>query len=77
MVTYDETLLCFGGYGYPSSTTQPGAGTASTLMVEDGLTRSMHMTLGQVRVCGMDGNCLQHINSSLHTCTQEHGPPLQ
>ena len=25
MVTYDETLLCFGGYGYPSSTTQPGA----------------------------------------------------
>ena len=34
------------------------------------------MTLGQVRVCGMDGNCLQccnmthypvvHINSSLH-----------
>ena len=25
MVTYDETLLCFGGYGTPSGTTQPGA----------------------------------------------------
>ena len=25
MVTYDETLLCFGGYGFPSSTTQLGA----------------------------------------------------
>ena len=25
IVTYDETLLCFGGYGFPSSTTQPGA----------------------------------------------------
>ena len=25
MVTYDETLLCFGGYGIPSGTTQPGA----------------------------------------------------
>ena len=25
MVTYDETLLCFGGYGYPSGITQPGA----------------------------------------------------
>ena len=25
IVTYDETLLCFGGYGYPSTTTQPGA----------------------------------------------------
>ena len=25
MVTYDETLLCFGGYGIPSGITQPGA----------------------------------------------------
>ena len=25
MVTYDETLLCFGGYGFPFDTTQPGA----------------------------------------------------
>ena len=25
MVTYDETLLCFGGYGFPSGITQPGA----------------------------------------------------
>ena len=25
MVTYDEILLCFGGYGFPSDTTQPGA----------------------------------------------------
>ena len=25
MVTHDETLLCLGGYGFPSSTTQPGA----------------------------------------------------
>ena len=25
MVTYDEKLLCFGGYGFPSSITQPGA----------------------------------------------------
>ena len=25
MVTYNETLLCFGGYGFPSDTTQPGA----------------------------------------------------
>ena len=25
MVTYDETLLCFGGYGEASDTTQPGA----------------------------------------------------
>ena len=25
MVTYDETLLCFGGYGKPSGTTQSGA----------------------------------------------------
>ena len=25
MVTYDETLLFFGGYGFPSGITQPGA----------------------------------------------------
>ena len=37
MVTYDETLLCFGGYGYPSSTTQPGAEFTKDSNYTDGI----------------------------------------
>ena len=36
MVTYDETLLCFGGYGIPSSTTQPGAEFTKSSKYTDG-----------------------------------------
>ena len=36
MVTYDETLLCFGGYGIPSSTTQPGAEFTKNSRFTDG-----------------------------------------
>ena len=36
MVTYDETLLCFGGYGIPSDTTQPGAEFTKNSKFTDG-----------------------------------------
>ena len=36
MVTYDETLLCFGGYGYPSGITQPGAEFTKNSKYTDG-----------------------------------------
>ena len=37
IITYEETLLCFGGYGYPSSTTQPGAEFAKSSKFTDGI----------------------------------------
>ena len=36
MVTYDETLLCFGGYGIPSGITQPGAEFTKSSKFTDG-----------------------------------------
>ena len=44
MVTYDETLLCCGGYGFLSSTTQPGAEFTKDSKYTDGrgLTNEFH-----------------------------------
>ena len=37
MVTYDETLLCFGGYGILSNSTQPGAEFIEDSKFTDGI----------------------------------------